>query len=258
MDSKQIIKKIMEKKEFSKLSLVDVRLALKQFEDKKYIDKDKVKLTRGLLKKVFSVFSSGKIGAGKVRSVDWILKKHLSTRERLKYYKKLYNKLFRNYVGDNVSVFDLGAGVNGLSYNYFKNIEVDYVGVESIGQLVDVMTNYFKKEKLKGIAVHMSLFDLNGLKKIIKNKKGKKIVFLFKVIDSLEIMERNYSKKLLKELVPLVDEVVVSFATKNLISNREFAAKRKWLREFLKENFDISDDFMLGGERYVVFKHKKI
>jgi hypothetical protein len=258
MDSKKIIGQIMKKKEFSKLPLIDVKLALKQFEDDRYINKDRVKLTRGLLKKVFSVFSSGKIGAGKDRSVDWLLKKHLSTRERLKYYEGLYSRLFKNYLGKKVSVFDLGAGVNGLSYNYFKDISVDYVGVESLGQLVEVMNDYFKKEKLKGVAVHTSLFDLNGLKKIIKKKKGKKIIFLFKVIDSLEMMKRNYSKKLLLELVPLVDEVVVSFSTENLLSKKKFYATRKWLIEFINKNFNISDSFMFGSEKYIVFRYKKI
>lgn len=258
MDSRQIIKKIMEKKEFSNLVVKDVELCLKQFDDEKYFDEEKVKLTRGLLKKVFSVFSSTKILSGKKRSVEWILKKHISTRERLKHYGKLYKKIFRDFKESNVKVYDLGAGVNGLSYNYFKEVgvNVDYVGIESIGQLVEIMNKYFEEEKKKGVAVQMSLFDLENLKKLIKKGKENKIVFLFKVIDSLEIVERNYSKKLLKEIVPLVDEVVVSFATKSLTSKREFFAQRKWLIEFIKEEFIIKKDFMFGGERYIIFRHK--
>ena len=64
------------------------------------------------------------------------------------------------------------------------------------------------------------------------------------------------SKKLLLELVPLVDRVVVSFATKSMIKKERFKVTRKWLVDFIKENFKILDDFEVGGERYVVFSKK--
>ena len=83
------------------------------------------------------------------------------------------------------------------------------------------------------------------------------MVFLFKALDSLEMLERNYSKKLLTEIVPLVDRVVVSFATKSLIARKKFNVKRNWIINFLKDNFEVLDDFYLEGERYLVFRKKK-
>ena len=70
------------------------------------------------------------------------------------------------------------------------------------------------------------------------------------------MLERNYSKKLLIELTPLVNKVVVSFATRSLIKKTKFKAKRKWFVDFIKKNFSIVDDFELGGERYIIFRSK--
>ncbi len=117
------------------------------------------------------------------------------------------------------------------------------------------MNYYFLKEKIKNAsATKKSLFDLAEIEKLVKEMKGKKVVFLFKVVDSLEMVEKDYSKKLLNEIVPLVDLVVVSFATRSLISGKKFNVKRYWFENFVKENFEILDDFELGGERYLVFR----
>ena len=112
----------------------------------------------------------------------------------------------------------------------------------------------FEKEKINGKAIHESLFELERIKRIIKQAKKPKIVFLFKTLDSLEMLEDDYSKKLLLEITPLVDMVVVSFATRSMISRKKFKVNRNWIVNFIKENFKLVDDFELGGERYIVFK----
>jgi hypothetical protein len=66
-------------------------------------------------------------------------------------------------------------------------------------------------------------------------------------------MKRNYSKELLKELVSLVDKIVLSFATQSMARGDKFKAKRTWIVNFIKENFNVLDDFELGSERYIVF-----
>ena len=79
---------------------------------------------------------------------------------------------------------------------------------------------------------------------------------MFKTLDSLEMLQRDYSKKLLLEIVPLVDRIVVSFATKSFVKRTRFKAKRKWIIDFIEDNFEVLDDFELGGERYVVFRKR--
>jgi hypothetical protein len=119
------------------------------------------------------------------------------------------------------------------------------------------MNHYFEKEVLRARAIHMSLFEIKKLKELIKKSKKPKIVFLFKTLDSLEILERDFSKELLREITPLVKKVVISFATRSLIKKTKFRVKRTWILNFIKENFRTLEDFELGGERYIVFENKK-
>jgi hypothetical protein len=254
MDRESLIKKIIEKQDFSQLPAKDVELAFKKFEKRECSDEEKVSLTRDLLRKVFSAFTSHKILSLKDKNEEWILRKHLSTRERLPYYNQIYQKILEG-AREKISIFDLGAGINGLSYKYFPG-RVHYTAIESMGQLVSLMNFYFKKNKLDGKAISVSLFELEKIKKLIKEVKGKKIIFLLKVIDSLEMLERDYSKKLLTEIVPMADKIVVSFATRSMIRREKFKITRNWIIEFIDKNFKILEEFELGGERYVIFTNK--
>ena len=56
--------------------------------------------------------------------------------------------------------------------------------------------------------------------------------------------------------MPLAERVVVSFATRSLVSRKKFNVKRSWIKNFIKENFNVLDEFELGGEEYVVFENK--
>lgn len=140
-----------------------------------------------------------------------------------------------------------------------ENKKINYIAVESVGQLVELINYYFIGGEIKNAkAIHLSLFELEKLKILIDEQKGKKIIFLFKVIDSLEMLERDYSKKLLREIVNLsdVEKVVVSFATKSLVSKKRFKAKRYWFENFVKEEFNLLENFEMGGEKYFVLGKK--
>jgi len=263
MERKKIIHKIISKKEFSDLPEKDVEKVFEKFEKRQTSEEEKIKLSRDLLRKVYSAFTSSKLLNKKIldkKSSEEILKKHISTSERFNFYSELYAKIFDFVEGKKeVSVFDLGAGINGLSYGFFpKDKKINYVSVEAVGQLVELMNYYFSKENTENaVAFKGSLFDLGKIKKIIIGRKKPKIVFLFKVLDSLEMVERNYSKKLLSGIIPLVDFVVVSFATKSLVSKKNFSVKRYWFENFVKDNFELLEDFVLGCERYLFLEKVK-
>ncbi|HJZ18526.1 MAG TPA: hypothetical protein VJ208_00260, partial [Candidatus Nanoarchaeia archaeon] len=87
-------------------------------------------------------------------------------------------------------------------------------------------------------------------------QKKPRIVFLLKTIDSLEMLQRDYSKKLLLEIASLSEKVVISFAKGSMIKKTKFRAKRNWIVDFINENFNLIDDFEIGCERYVVFEKK--
>ena len=251
----EIYHEITKRKQFSQLRKIDVELAWGLFEKRQIIVEEKIKLTRDILRKVFSVFGSQKLLNFKDKSVDWVLKKHISTRERYDYYEKLYGGLLRDF-DKNTTIFDLGAGMNGFSYGFFGK-KVSYVGVESIGQMVDSTNLYFKENNLESAKmVHLSLFELKEVKELIKKTKGKKVVFLFKAIDSLEMLKKDYSLEFLNEITPLVDKVIISFATRSLFKKVKFKVNRNWILNFIKENFNFIEEFELGNERYVVFSKK--
>jgi hypothetical protein len=257
---KEILEEIRKKREFSQLPEKDIETAYSHFEKRQATEEEKIKLTNEMLRKLFSAFVSKKLLSLKDKDAEWILRKHISTNERLPYYLKVYSHLLKEY--KTVSIIDLGAGINGFSYPFFEKsgVKADYTAIEAVGQLVEFMNYYFKKNKLsenQAKAIHLSLFETEKVLSLIKKEKKPKVIFMFKVIDALEALERDYSKKLISELVPLADKVIVSFATKSLGNKTAFRAKRNWITGFLNENFEILDDFELGGERYISFKKRQ-
>ncbi len=251
---KTSLAKILEKREFSQLPKKDIELAFEHFSKRQVNEEEKIKLTKELLRKIFSAFVSKKLLSLKEKDEDWILRKHISTRERLPYYEEIYKRIFKNC--REASVIDLGAGINGFSYPFLEKlgIKTDYTAIDSVGQLVGLMNFYFKRNKSHGKSVHLSLFEKEKVIKLIKGEKKPRIILLFKVIDALETLERDYSKKLISEIAPFADKIVISFATKSLGNREKFKAKRNWIFEFIKENFILLDDFEMGGERYILFR----
>ena len=256
MDAK-LLEKIVEKKEFSKLPRKDVEMAFAKFDQSRNHDYQKLKLTRSFLRKIYSSFSSRKLLTLRDRDSNWVLKKHKSTRERLPYYEEVYSRILKSLRKD-ISVIDLGSGVNGFSYNYFKKLgfNADYIGIEAVGQLVDLTNLYFKKEKLNAVARHLSLFELEKIQNLLKKTERPRVVFLFKVIDSLEVLERNYSKKLISGIASNAERMIVSFATESLGKHSKFKVNRNWIISFIEDKFKTLDDFKFGGERYIVFEKK--
>lgn len=253
MTEQEILEEIRKKREFSQLPEKDIKIAYKQFEKRQASEEDKITLTKELLRKVFSAFISKKLLSLKKKEPEWILRKHISTKERLGHYAEIYRKILGNL--KEASVIDLGAGINGFSYKYFGK-PVRYTAIESVGQLVELMNFYFRDKKINGKALHLSLFETEKVKEIIKKEKKPRIVLLFKVIDALETLENDYSKKLISEIAHFSEKIAVSFATKSLGNRQKFKANRNWIVNFINENFNVFEDFEIAGERYIVFQKK--
>jgi hypothetical protein len=254
--NKEFLEKIREKREFSQLPEKDIEMAFENFAKRQVSEDEKIGLTKELLRTNFSAFVSPKLLSLKNKEPEWILRKHISTRERLPFYKEIYKRIFSEY--KTASVVDLGAGINGFSFNFLKEVgvKVKYTAIESVGQLVELMNFYFKENKFSAKAINESLFEKEKVLKVIKEQEKPRIVFLFKVIDALEKTKYNYSKELISEIVPLVDKFVLSFPTRSLGNRKRFNVNRKWILDFVKDNFEILDNFEIGGEDYLVFSKR--
>lgn len=256
--NQETLNKIIQKKEFSNLPEGDIKKVFKKFDKETETEIDKIKKTRDLLRKMYFSFSSKKLLNKKIlekKDENQILQKHISTKERLSHYKELYKKIIPEK--KEITIYDLGCGINGLSIKEIKKInpKTNYLRIEAVGQLVELQNDYFKKNKIKNSkCLQLSLFEIEEIKKQIKQKES--IIFLFKTLDSLEMLEKNFSKKLLQELIPLTTKIIVSFATSSLISKNKFKVKRYWFENFLiQKKWKIKEQFYLGNERYIIIEN---
>ena len=240
------VEEIKKKKEFSEIPNSVVKRILLMKGIKGVEGKEKVKKARAMLRKVFTSVLTEKILKGKIKD-ERILKKHISTKYRD--YDKLYGRILDKEKG----VLDLGCGVNGFSYKYM-NKKIRYVGVEVVGQVVKLGNEYFKRNKIEGRVVQEDLFDLRKILELMKKLEKPRTIFMFNIIDSLEIVEKNYSKKLISGVGKWRDKIVLSFPTRTLTKRERFKARRYWLYRFLKANFTISDVFEMQGEKFIVFR----
>ena len=136
--------------------------------------------------------------------------------------KEIYAKIF-SITGKPKKVLDLGCG-----YSKFPFKDIEYYGCDIGKDYVERCNEYLKKNKIKGKCF---IFDLLG---DVKKLKKVDIVFLFKVLESLEAFKKNISKKIIKNLK--CKYVIVSFA-KKVLSDKGYIRKkgRKWFRRILKE-----------------------
>ncbi len=242
---KEFISEVKKKREFSKLpDSIVVRVANKT---------ESVKEARALLRKYFGVFLTNKVRKGK-GTADEILQAHISSKKRD--YSKFYERLSESVGNEFNFILDFGAGVNGYSYNYFKKIfgNITYFAIEASGQLVENMNSFFDKNNFNGNAICADLMELEVIKETFdKVKSGKKLIFLFQVIDALESLDRNFSKIFLmnlREFLTEEDRILISLPVESLSGRKNFAVRRKWFVDFLEEEFIITDDFLMDGERF--------
>ena len=236
------VDEVKRKREFSELPNSIVERALD-------LSKNDVKVARSLLRKYFGVFLTNRVLKGK----EDLLGIHLSSKKRN--YEKFYEEIFSGV--DVKSVVDLGCGVNGFSYGYLPK-GVCYVGVEAAGQLVDLTNNYFRDRGFEGAHVMKAdLFDVENVLNILRNVEKPRVVFMFQVVDALENLEKDFSKKFILEVAKESEMIVLSLPTESLGGRKKFAVRRNWLVDFLEENFQIEKDFILSGERIIILKNKK-
>lgn len=250
-----IIKKVKEKREFSGLpdSLIEKVLLQKQIKNKS--EEDKIKLSRAFLRKYFGVFLTNKVLKGKDESV---LESHISSKKRD--YSLFYEKISSSVGKKFKSVVDLGSGMNGFSYPFILDIfgNINYLGVEATRQLCELQNNFFEEGGFsKAKTVWGDLFNFEQVESLLKTAASPRLVLLLQVVDALENVEPNFSKSFLGDLKNVLnkeDVLVISNPLKSISGRNRFDIKRRWLEEFVKENFILIDKFDLFDEEFLIAK----
>ncbi|MFH1770880.1 MAG: hypothetical protein ABH828_04990 [archaeon] len=237
------VKKILEEKSFNKKS-AQYKWALKEVRKKLreiygvFIQKDYEK-RESFLKKLNK--NNGE------EILPKLLRMHISTKERLPYYKEIYEQIFK-ITGKQKIILDLACGLNPLSYN-FLGYKPKYIASDIAKKDLEFIQSFFSKNKIDGKSVKIDL--VTEQKKIEKIKSD--ICFLFKALDSLETRKRHISKELIEKIT--AKWIVISFSKASLGGNRNIAKnKRSWVTNFLKKKGFLYREFEVANEFFFVVK----
>ena len=251
-----VLEEVKEKKEYSGLNDNFVRRVMKPYELKYNVYEPKqrkkfVKEVRAKLRELYGAFllptnKKRNDALNKIKSWDdkegceRVLKMHISTKERYRYYEKIYSWLKSKTPV--YTVFDIGCGYNIFSMPWLGNVH--YYGLEINKDDVDFCNAYLNKFQLTGAIRYGDVFDFEKFMKV-------DVVFLFKVLEGFEALERGFTEKLLKKLD--CDYILVSFATRSLGGGKVISEKRlKWFLELV----DVVERKKFGDEVYFLCRKK--
>ena len=173
-----------------------------------------------------------------MEKIEKILRVHLSSRERIDFYDKLY-KWIREYVDFN-SVLDLGCGFNVYSMPWMG--KVNYYGIDINRDDVDFCNRYMSKFGLAWGVRWGNLFTFD-------NYVPTDVCFMFKILDGLESIERGFTRTLLSRIRS--SYVVVSFPVRSLGGKKKISPKRlKWFEELVV----VTARKRIGDEVYYLIK----
>lgn len=184
--------------------------------------------------------------------VNTLLKLHKSTRERYNFYNEVYSKIFEKFSPQKIA--DFGCGLNPTSYFLIqKQLKYNpkYFATDLNPKDMDFLNQFFKKYKIDGIAKNYDLTNLYFLNE--KELINCDLAFFFKSFDSLEEIKRGITKEILEKLP--INNIIVSFPTKSLISKKEFKNKKKgWLKKIIDENNWKYEQFEVENEIFFLIK----
>ena len=175
-----------------------------------------------------------------------ILKSHKSSSERIDFYSDVYEKIF-SVTGKPKTILDLACGLNPLSFPWMDLKKVKYFAYELTKEDCNFIQEYFDLMKPFGLDGEAFALDLMRVEQLPKTD----VCFLFKVLDSLEDLERNYSEKLLEKIPARF--IVVSFPTMS-IGGRNPIRQRGWFFRMMRNLSLSAETFEFENEIFYVVK----
>jgi 16S rRNA (guanine(1405)-N(7))-methyltransferase len=176
---------------------------------------------------------------------------HQSSKERAPRYLEVYKRIF-SITGIPATILDLGCGANPYSYTFLR-CKPRYIAVDIPGDALADIAEFFKIEGIKGEVVGVDLVQEFGKLTPLSKENNVDVVFLFKVLDSLESVKRNISGKVLDALE--AKWIVVSFPTVSLGGRKHIREERRAWFERLLARRDLSyEKFTVGDEIFYVVR----
>ena len=135
MNIDELVKEIKNKKELRDIDEGFVKNIIIKL-SAKYKGKELFKETRKLLRLVYGMY----------KSKNYSLEKHPSTRERIKYYKEIFKKIFE-ITGKPKKILDLGCGSNPLSY-FYLGCNPEYYACDLGQDYINIINEFFNRNKI--------------------------------------------------------------------------------------------------------------
>lgn len=172
-----------------------------------------------------------------------LLELHKSSKERIPYYDIIYKKIFA-ITGKPKTILDLASGYNAFSYP-FMNVNAKIISVDLSDKDASFIQQYYDRSGINGTAIALDLTKETSLKHLRDWKVD--VCFLFKALDSIESVKRNFSKELLEAIN--AKYTIISFPTKSLGGKKEIKTER---RKWLEKKFTIQEKFELANEIFYI------
>ncbi len=213
-------------------------------------DLDEKKRRKELLLKLRDNKDTGdnKINDGLIRE---LLVLHQSSKERIDHYDAIYKKIF-SITGRPKSVLDLGCGANPYSYPYLGCAPV-YVAMDLPSDDLKDLVAFFRMEGIDGEAMAVDLVKDYGKLGSLLGENPVDVIFLFKVLDSLEAVKRNISGKIIDAL--RARWIVVSFPLVSIGGGKAIRNERRaWFEKLLARKGLAYETFSVVNETFYVIR----
>lgn len=157
-------------------------------------------------------------------TIKKLLDTHVSTKERLPYYKRFYEEIFAE-IGEPKSIFEIGCGMNPISYALMGLDKVKYTATDLSFDEMEFLNDYFSLMKDTGLDGSALALDIN--KDDISKYKADAL-FAFKLLDLVD------SKTAEKVLNANCRWLVISFSTKTISRRKMMQARRSGFQKMLR------------------------
>ena len=241
----QILQQVKSNKKYKSISNEIVLNEIKKYIKKnpnETLNKSMIKEIRKNLHRLYSTYSSKKNKRNKLLEqlkinpnnkgiINQILKTFISANERLEDYQNVYKNIFE-ITGKPKSIIDLGCGLNPLSFSFMNLNQLNYYAYDIDEEDIKFINDYFNIIKSKGLNGKAQILDVRNQNSVSKLPTSD-IIFMFKLIDLIDINNHKTSEELIKILIKKTKFIVASFATKTITRKQMNFPNRKWFELML-------------------------